>query len=84
MVSLPIPANKKKEINCYFMQYDITEHSKYKNYRLAISVHEHSTMMEFREQLKMKYGIIPSSYLIAWVQYNRLQTFFNCHMPVSE
>ena len=66
-LSLPIPG-KKEKYTFYLVPYNFSKD--YKNLKGEIWVKETDPIWEFRRQLKLKYGVNESSYILTFVQDN--------------
>jgi hypothetical protein len=66
-LSLPIPG-KKEKYTFYLVPYNFTKD--YKNLKGEVWVKETDPIWEFRRQVKAKYGVDESSYILTFVQDN--------------
>lgn len=69
-LSLPIPG-KKEKYKFYYVPYKLD--SDYTNYQGEVFLRESESILEFREQIRKKYGVPTSNYLISFVQDNAVK-----------
>lgn len=69
-LSLPIPG-KKEKVSFFFIPYKLGRD--YVNNKGEVHLRESDSVREFREEIKMKYGVDEGSYLITTVTENALK-----------
>mmetsp|Transcript_13296 Transcript_13296/g.22575 ORF Transcript_13296/g.22575 Transcript_13296/m.22575 type:complete len:401 (-) Transcript_13296:1271-2473(-) len=84
MVNLPIPNVKTENFDCYLIQYDLVKNGTYKNLKMSVSVRDTDRVQDFRDQVQKVYGIDSSSFVMTWVQYNKLKHMFNTQLTINE